>query len=78
MIALLASEVAEDGRDPSEVRLTQSELAALLGATRQHVNRVLRDLAENGLVQQQYGTIEILDAHRLIELAGVGVGGSNC
>lgn len=78
MVALLASEIAQDGRQTTEVRLTQSELAALLGATRQHVNRVLRELAENGLVQQQYGAIEILDPQRLMQMAGVDAGGSTC
>lgn len=78
MIALLASEVARDDRGSTEVRLTQSEPAALLGATRQHVNRVLRELAGEGLVRQQYGSIEVLDPQRLLERAGVDVLGATC
>lgn len=78
MIVLLASEGAGDGDKRTEVRLTQSELAALLGATRQQVNRVLRELAEGGLVRQQYGGIEVLDPQRLIDMAGVDLLGSSC
>lgn len=78
MIALLASEASQDGRHPTVVRLTQSELAALLGATRQHVNRVLRELAEDGLVRKQYGAIEVLDPERLMQLAGVNVLDGSC
>lgn len=52
------------------VRLTQAEIAALLGATRQSVNRVLGQLTDEGLIRREYGEVEILDAERLLELAG--------
>ena len=48
------------------------ELAVLLGASRQSVNRALRELSKDGLVRQRYGEIEILDADRILELAGEG------
>lgn len=78
MIVLLASEIADDGHSRTEVRLTQSELAALLGASRQQVNRVLRELVDGGLLRQQYGGIEVLDPQRLIELAGVDALAGSC
>lgn len=52
------------------VRLTQAEIAALLGATRQSVNRVLGKLTDEGLIRQEYGEIEIVPDERLLELAG--------
>lgn len=69
-LALLADELV--GRDAGErgLRLTQAEVAALLGASRQSVNRALRGLGKEGLVRQRYGAIEIVDPERLLELAG--------
>jgi CRP-like cAMP-binding protein len=52
------------------VRLTQAEIAALLGATRQSVNRVLGRLTDEGLIRQEYGEIRILDPERVLELSG--------
>lgn len=52
------------------VRLTQAEIAALLGATRQSVNRVLGKLTDEGIIRQEHGEIEILDAEQLLELVG--------
>jgi CRP-like cAMP-binding protein len=69
-LALLADELV--GRDAGArgLRLTQAELAALLGASRQTVNQALRDLGKEGLIRQLYGEIEILDAGGILELAG--------
>lgn len=69
-IALLADELMEQDDREAGLRLTQAELAALLGASRQSVNRVLGSLAKEGLIRQLYGEIEILDAERVLELAG--------
>jgi CRP-like cAMP-binding protein len=49
------------------VELSQQSLAALLGATRSAVNRVLRELERDGLVSLGYGRIDIIDAERLGE-----------
>lgn len=67
-IAVIAEELLTAGK--AEVRLSQGEIAALLGATRQSVNRVLGALASEGLIAQQYGSIEILEPDRLLSLAG--------
>lgn len=66
-LAIIGEELAAAGR--AEVRLSQGEIAALLGATRQSVNRVLGQLASEGLIRQQYGRIEIVDPDRILELA---------
>jgi CRP-like cAMP-binding protein len=61
----------DDGR--LEARLewpfTQSDLAAMIGATRQSVNRLLTDLVDRGLVHVERETLVIPDLERLEELA---------
>ncbi len=68
VLALLADELVST-EDGSDIGLTQAEMAALLGATRQSVNRVLRKLAGEGLLRQRYGKVEIEDPERVIQLA---------
>ncbi|MEX2586694.1 MAG: Crp/Fnr family transcriptional regulator [Actinomycetota bacterium] len=63
-LALLADEAGSGVR---EVHLTQVEIAALLGASRQSVSRVLTELSAEGLVRRRYGSIEIVDLERLLE-----------
>ena len=69
-LALLADELVGANAKGAGLRLTQAELAALLGASRQSVNRALRGLAKEGLIRQLYGEMEILDAARILDLAG--------
>ncbi len=61
----------DDGR--LEARLewpfTQSDLAAMIGATRQSVNRLLVDLVDRGLVRIERETLVIPDLDRLEQLA---------
>jgi CRP-like cAMP-binding protein len=45
--------------------LKQEQLAAMLSASRQSVNQVLKDLEARGLVKLAYGTIEIVDLEGL-------------
>ncbi len=66
-----APERTADGR--LEARLewpfTQSDLAAMIGATRQSVNRLLVDLVDRGLVRIERETLVIPDLERLEALA---------
>lgn len=71
-LALLADELVRIDKS-RRVALTQGEIAALLGATRQSVNQVLGDLAKEGLLTQQYGGIEVIDPDAILRL---GRGGS--
>jgi DNA-binding transcriptional regulator LsrR (DeoR family) len=48
---------------------TQSDLAAMIGATRQSVNRLLVDLVDRGLVRIERETLVIPDLERLERLA---------
>jgi CRP/FNR family cyclic AMP-dependent transcriptional regulator len=46
---------------------TQSDLAAMIGATRQSVNRLLSTLVDDGLVRVEHETLVITDLERLEE-----------
>ena len=48
---------------------TQSDLAAMIGGTRQTVNRLLADFAEQGLIRQEKDMIVIPDLDRLARAA---------
>jgi len=80
----LASRLAHLARDgePAPIRgpdgrleatldwpFTQSDLAAMIGATRQSVNRLLADLVDRGLVRLDRDTLVITDLERLERLA---------
>jgi len=53
-----------------ELRLTQQELASLVGATRESVSRNLTKLEQEGVLRLGRGRITILDWRRLVKLAG--------
>lgn len=52
-----------------EMPLTQSQLADYLGITAIHVNRVLKGFRESGIVVVRDGEVNILDLHRLSQIA---------
>ena len=52
-----------------DLRLTQSDLSECMGLTSIHVNRTLRELREQGLVQFRSGRVTIFDMPRLVDLA---------
>lgn len=54
----------------SEVHLSQSSLATLLGASRQSVNEALSQLRSEGMVDTGYRVIRVLDPKGLARLAG--------
>lgn len=54
---------------PFLVEVNQTNLAAMLGATRQTVNKELRLLAEAGVLELQYSRILILDLPQLQHIA---------
>lgn len=53
------------------MRLSQSEIATMVGASRQSVNRVLQKLQADGLIKIEYGHLLILDAPGLERVAGM-------
>ncbi len=46
------------------------EMATLLGTSYRHLNRVMRELADQGIISKKNGNISILDYTRLKEMAG--------
>jgi CRP/FNR family cyclic AMP-dependent transcriptional regulator len=74
-LAMRLVRLARD-RDPSaegEVTLdwpfTQSDLAAMIGGTRQSVNKLLSRLVDDGLLRIEHDTLVIHDVHALAERA---------
>jgi CRP-like cAMP-binding protein len=47
------------------LRITQQELAYLVGLSRQRVNEALRALQEQGMIRVEYGGLRVLDLHDL-------------
>jgi CRP-like cAMP-binding protein len=52
-----------------DLNLTQDVLAKLIGATRQRVNQIVRRWESEGIIEQRYGRIVLLDMARLEDLA---------
>jgi CRP-like cAMP-binding protein len=52
-----------------EMPLTQEEIGEALGITSVHVNRVIRQLREEGIVELQRGRVTVLDERKFLELA---------
>jgi CRP/FNR family cyclic AMP-dependent transcriptional regulator len=61
-LLLLSDDGAARGSSPQMVRISQSELASMVGASRQHVNRALRRLQSLAMITIGYGQIEIVDS----------------
>jgi len=58
-----------------EVDITQADLATMVGASRQTVNRLLRQLADSGLIAYSFRRIRILDPAGLRgQLPSTGIG----
>ncbi len=60
-VAALLLDEARDG----VVRLPQRTLAAMLGAARPSLNRVLKELERDGMLAVEYGQVRIVDAQSL-------------
>jgi CRP/FNR family cyclic AMP-dependent transcriptional regulator len=60
-LLLLADDGAARVSSPPIVRISQSELASMVGASRQHVNRALRRLQSLAMISIGYNQIEIVD-----------------
>lgn len=68
-IISISSEDNSKGRN--EIRTTSmTEMATLLGTSYRHLNRVIREMADKGIVSKKNGNISVLDYSKLRELAG--------
>lgn len=61
----VASAVPGPGQGPVQVRLTQEELASLVGISRESVNKHLRLWQEQGLISLGRGRLQVLKFERL-------------
>jgi len=70
----LAQAHGEPGGDGVRIglALTQSDLASLIGATRESINKVLGAFRRQGLIRMEHGDIVVLDRERLARLADMG------
>ena len=60
-------------RDEVELRVTQGDLAEMLGAGRGQVAAELRQLESDGAIRLGYRSVRVRDFQRLCEAAGPGV-----
>jgi CRP/FNR family cyclic AMP-dependent transcriptional regulator len=62
-VARLLLEAAEtiDGRKVVTHKLTQQDIAKMIGASREMVSRVMRDLTAQGLIHEQDGQLILID-----------------
>ncbi|MDO6640176.1 MULTISPECIES: Crp/Fnr family transcriptional regulator [unclassified Shewanella] len=54
-----------------ELEFTQEMLASSVGATRQAINKLLKDWSDAGFIEYHYGKIRILDSKPLVKISGV-------
>lgn len=71
--ALLAMSDHEAGSGGDEVapRVTQDDLAAMVGVTRQTINRLLTGWEDEGLVRRLYGRVQLVDPARLARISAM-------
>jgi CRP-like cAMP-binding protein len=63
--------IREGGQVRIGVKITQKDLASMIGATRESINKQLKALRDQGLVRISGGTIEILNRERLVQKARI-------
>lgn len=57
--------IQEGGRTRIGVKVTQTDMASMIGATRESINKQLKALRTQGLIRIDGGTIEIVNRERL-------------
>lgn len=72
--AQLASVLLREGIDGTAVSLTQDQLAEMLGAARTSVQRVLKQLESDGLIELGYRRITVIEAKGLAAVVSGEVG----
>jgi len=67
-LAALALSYDGDDGEPPEIRLSQQDLADMIGATRESVNKWLRSWEGEGVVELARARVRVLDAEKLAEI----------
>ena len=60
----------QEGPDTLELFLSQSEIADAVGLTKVHVNRLLKEMTETGLIRREGRHVEIPDKNALVTISG--------
>ena len=68
--AQLASVLLRESADGCDVALTQDQLAEMLGSARTSIQRVLKQLEADGLIELGYRRITVVDPDGLAGLVG--------
>ena len=63
--------IREGGRVRIESKITQKDLASMIGTTRESINKQLKALRDQGLIRICGGTIEILNREKLVQKARI-------
>jgi len=76
-VARLLLEAAEtiDGRKVVTHKLTKQDIAKMIGASREMVSRVMRDLVTQGLIQEHDGQLVLVDLAAFKRHGDVDIGG---
>jgi CRP/FNR family transcriptional regulator, cyclic AMP receptor protein len=65
------SKVVRGNKTRLIVRLSQSEIALMVGASRQAVNKVLQRFQDEGLISIEYGSVHVHDIERLQSVTSI-------
>ncbi|QIR15819.1 Crp/Fnr family transcriptional regulator [Shewanella aestuarii] len=69
--ALSKSHSDNQTTETNKLDLTQEMLASLVGATRQAINKLLKDWADDSIIEYHYGKIQILDIEKLKKISRI-------
>ena len=72
LLELLSRQQITDGAEPDtlELFLSQAEIADAVGLTKVHVNRLLREMTETGLIERDGRRVHIPDKDAMIRISG--------
>ncbi len=65
-LSFMASSAEAKGETVTELKVAQKDIAIMVGASRQAVNKVLAEFQSLGLIQTHYGALRILDRDGLL------------
>jgi CRP-like cAMP-binding protein len=65
LIDLMQSELSVAAGGPIRIKMTQQDLANLIGASRQKTSQALKELENSGVLRLMYGSILITAPHKL-------------
>ena len=72
LLELLSRQQITDGEEPDtlDLFLSQAEIADAVGLTKVHVNRLLREMTETGLIERDGRRVHVPDKDVLIRISG--------